>query len=239
MSDTVSIDASNLEAMRAAKHYQAAMLALVQEALGLTAGPIADFGAGEGNYAAKLQAAMPQTKIVCVEPDSALTARYPATLEHVSQVDAIPPASLAAAYSLNVFEHIDEDASALAALATRIAPGGKLFILVPAHMSLWTAMDDAVGHKRRYTANSLFRLAQDAGLRVLSAGWFDQTGYLAAKATRLLERLGLPVTDNGRITARQVRTFDRLFALLEPILNKLTCLPGKNRWVLVEKPCGR
>lgn len=239
MNDNVSIDASNLEAMRAAKHYQAAMLELVKDALGRTAGPIADFGSGEGNYAAKLHAAMPHTQLICIEPDSALTARYPAGLGHVSEVDAIAPASLSAAYSLNVFEHIDDDLQALTALADRVAPGGKLFILVPAHMSLWTAMDNAVGHKRRYTANSLFQLAQDAGLRVLSAGWFDQTGYLAAKVTRTLETLGLPVTDNGRITTRQVRTFDFLFRWLEPILNNLTCLPGKNRWVLVEKPRGR
>tara|TARA_Y100000588_G_scaffold137989_1_gene151750 strand:- start:1797 stop:2540 length:744 start_codon:yes stop_codon:yes gene_type:complete len=55
----------------------------------------------------------------------------------------------------DVLEHIPDDVGAVNWLADHINPGGYVFITVPAHMSLWTQMDDVLHHHRRYTKSSL------------------------------------------------------------------------------------
>ena len=53
--------------------------------------------------------------------------------------------------AFDVIEHIDDDAAALASIATRLKPGGKLVMTVPAHQWMWSAHDVVNHHKRRYS----------------------------------------------------------------------------------------
>ncbi|KVP16835.1 class I SAM-dependent methyltransferase [Burkholderia ubonensis] len=233
-----SYDAANLEAMGAAHAYQAAMRQLVIDKLALRtrSGTVLDFGAGLGDYAAGIQPHTAMT-VVSMEPDVSLHKHYPTGLSVVESLARIAPASLDCAYSLNVFEHIERDVRALRELAGRCRPGAPIFILVPANPSLWTPMDTLVGHWRRYTPSALRVMAEQAGLVIEQAGWFDRTGYFATRAYQLLQRSGmLKEPRAGAVSRLQIRCFDALFSLVEPAFAALELPFGKNCWVLARRP---
>ena len=68
--------------------------------------------------------------------------------------------------ALDVIEHIDDDQAAVASIATRLKPGGKLLMAVPAHQWMWSAHDVVNHHKRRYSKAALRRLVQASPLRL-------------------------------------------------------------------------
>ncbi len=55
----------------------------------------------------------------------------------------------------DVLEHVDDDATALENIHRLLKPTGVLLITVPARPSLWSAFDEAAGHRRRYTRDAL------------------------------------------------------------------------------------
>src|SRR5690606_27780246 len=67
---------------------------------------------------------------------------------------AQPPAQLPHAVdtivALNVIEHLDDDAAALATLRALLPPGGRLVLQVPHHPRLRGSLDATYGHRRRY-----------------------------------------------------------------------------------------
>ena len=94
---------------------------------------------------------------------------------------------------LNVLEHVADDRHAVVRLRELLEPGGRVIILVPAHRSLFGAMDEAVGHHRRYSRGELAKLLADAGLAV------ESETYVNAASTpgwfvngRLLRRRSVP-----------------------------------------------
>ncbi|CAB5514691.1 hypothetical protein LMG26857_03750 [Achromobacter anxifer] len=223
--------AANLEAMDAAATYQAAMTSLLIRSMGLARGTVLDYGAGTGAYARAVARAQPQWCVQALEPNRLLHSHFCSETTVFSGLAHIQPSSLDGAFSLNVFEHIVEDVQVLANLAARCKPGAPIFILVPAHMGLWSPMDDLVGHVRRYSLRELEQLGQAAGLRVTGSGWFDGTGYLATKAYQIAMRAGLLSKTDGTISTTQVAAFDRVFALCEPLIRGLRLPLGKNCWV--------
>lgn len=67
-----------------------------------------------------------------------------------------------------VLEHVDDDGAALDALVRHLRPGGRLYLSVPLRDDLWTQVDDAVGHRRRYAAGALAALCRARDLTVLA-----------------------------------------------------------------------
>jgi hypothetical protein len=114
----------------------------------------------------------------------------------------------------DVLEHIEDDAAELRRAADRLAPGGHLVVLAPAHRALYTAFDAAIGHHRRYTRAGLLALAP-AGLVPVRARYLDAVGMLASLGNRLLLRSATPTT-------RQIQLWDRLMVppsrLVDPLL---------------------
>lgn len=76
----------------------------------------------------------------------------------------------------NVLEHVEDDASAMRAIAAGLRPGGRLGLLVPAHPRLYGKLDRAYGHHRRYTRTALRRLFDDAGFAVDDLYSFNALG---------------------------------------------------------------
>ena len=68
--------------------------------------------------------------------------------------------------AFDVIEHIEDDGAALRAMHRALAPGGALLLTVPQHPWLWSWMDDAAHHVRRYTAAGLRSKVEQAGFRV-------------------------------------------------------------------------
>jgi SAM-dependent methyltransferase len=91
---------------------------------------------------------------------------------------------------INVLEHIQDDAAAVAAMTDVLVPGGVLAILVPAHPALYGQYDAMDGHFRRYTKSALRQVLLRSGLSVErlyrfniagAAGWFVQYRLLRRK----------------------------------------------------------
>jgi SAM-dependent methyltransferase len=77
---------------------------------------------------------------------------------------------------LNVVEHVDDDQAALENIRRVLSPGGKAIVLVPQGPGLFGTLDEALGHKRRYTDASLRALADDAGFEVQEMLRFNRVG---------------------------------------------------------------
>jgi SAM-dependent methyltransferase len=74
---------------------------------------------------------------------------------------------------LDVLEHIPDDRAALKALRSKLRPGGKLLLTVPAMPWLWSAHDAAHHHQRRYTGASLASVVKGCGYRIRYQSYFN------------------------------------------------------------------
>lgn len=78
----------------------------------------------------------------------------------------LAPASLDLVVAFDVLEHLDDDKAAAAGVYEALKPGGTFLVAVPADPRLWSAHDDAVGHVRRYTRQTLGDLLTGAGFEL-------------------------------------------------------------------------
>lgn len=67
---------------------------------------------------------------------------------------------------LDVLEHINDDVLALESIVSWLKAHGKVIINVPASPQLWSILDEANEHKRRYTKKTLLTLFDRAGWQV-------------------------------------------------------------------------
>jgi len=67
---------------------------------------------------------------------------------------------------LDVLEHLTNPEDALAEAHRVLVPGGRLIVTVPAHPRLWSAADETLGHKRRYTRSMTRAQLTQEGFRV-------------------------------------------------------------------------
>jgi SAM-dependent methyltransferase len=82
------------------------------------------------------------------------------------------------ALCLNVLEHIADDEAVLSQFSQLLPSGGRVVLIVPALMKLYGAIDQAIGHYRRYEKGEIVAKFERAGFRV--------------EETRFLNLLGLP-----------------------------------------------
>ena len=90
---------------------------------------------------------------------------------------------------LDVLEHVDNDATALAAIRTRLKVGGKLLVTVPANRWMWSAHDAAHHHHRRYTKQELRQAGEKAGFRIDLLSHFNTILFPPIAAARLAGKL--------------------------------------------------
>lgn len=91
----------------------------------------------------------------------------------------------------DVLEHIEHDAAALQSLATRLNPGGVLFLTVPAFSWLMGSHDREHHHFRRYGKSQLNERLQSAGLNVEYLGYWNCLLFPIAVVVRLANALGI------------------------------------------------
>jgi SAM-dependent methyltransferase len=218
----------NLEVMAEAKNYNRYLLSLITGQLRAD-DSVLDFGAGAGIFAARLHES--GIRLVAIEPDRGLSRRLAALgiPTHLSIGD-IADHSIDLVYTLNVLEHIADDGAAVREIARVLKPGGRLVAYVPAFTILWTAMDDRVGHVRRYRRAGLVGMLRAAGFRVGHAGYVDSLGFAASLVYRLTQDSG------GEINRSALRLYDRLIFPLSRALDRLLSrILGKNLLALATK----
>lgn len=89
----------------------------------------------------------------------------------------------------DVLEHVEEDVATLVATKKLLAQGGRILITVPAYRWLWSAHDEFLHHKRRYSKPKLREKIDATGLRVEKISYFNTLLFPLIAAVRIMERL--------------------------------------------------
>ncbi len=225
--DYTGID--NLEVMAEARNYNSFLIDLI--ARNTSPGTqVLDFGAGAGTFA--IEIARQGRLITCLEPDATLNERLAQQhLPVVTSLGQLQDATFDSVYSLNVLEHIEDDAAALHDLLRVIKPGGTLLLYVPAFQILFSSMDRKVGHFRRYRRRPLMRLVETSGYQVDTAMYVDSLGFFAALLYRFTDRGG------GEINRAALAFYDRLAFPVSRLIDRIAGrLFGKNVMLLARRP---
>lgn len=117
---------------------------------------------------------------------------------------------------IDVLEHIEDDAAELARAGERLKPGGAIVILAPAHQSLYSPFDKAIGHFRRYN-RARYREITPPTLKLERSWYLDSVGLLASTGNKLLLKSGMP-------TLGQIKFWDgclvRASTFVDPLLGR-------------------
>jgi SAM-dependent methyltransferase len=113
----------------------------------------------------------------------------------------------------DVIEHIEDDAAAVRWIFDRLRPGGLFFATVPAFQWLFSDHDRALGHFRRYKAETFDRLLPTDAVR-LSGSYFNTYLFPMAVASRFVWQIGQGTRHTPKLEKQQVPAG----ALAEPIL---------------------
>jgi SAM-dependent methyltransferase len=90
---------------------------------------------------------------------------------------------------LDVLEHIEDDGAVLRVLKSRLKPGGRLLITVPALPSLWSYHDDQHHHFRRYRKAELATRVLEGGFELTTVSYFNTLLFPLVGAVRFVRKL--------------------------------------------------
>jgi SAM-dependent methyltransferase len=186
-------------------------------------GRVLEVGAGLGGTTVCLRDGA-QAEWVCLEPDPTLAKQLGATL--AADPSPVPTkilvgdvASLEAnerfdcVLYIDVLEHIEDDTGELRQAAALLAPNGSLVVLCPAFQTLFSEMDTALGHFRRYTGRSLSAVFPPH-LRRAEVFYLDSLGMAASLANKFLLRQGAPKEG-------QIKVWDGVIIPISRVLDRL------------------
>lgn len=129
--------------------------------------------------------------------------------------------------ALDVIEHIDGDSEAIAAISTRLRPGGKFLMTVPAHPWMWSAHDTVNHHKRRYSKASLKGLIDGSPLRLDKIGYFNSLLFPLAVADRLVSKLRGKDEAEVKLSSTPLNSgLEAIFAAERHLVGRLPLPPG-------------
>jgi SAM-dependent methyltransferase len=176
---------------------------------------VLEAGCGIGNFTELL---LDRERLVCLDNDPLYVEMLNWRLGHLENVTTLEfDLADSAAYEplareridtivcLNVLEHIAPDEQVLRAYFDLLQPGGHAIILVPAHPSLFSPCDEALGHQRRYTTVELHSKLHRAGFEVVMLEEFNRLGVPGWYLNKQLGRRDL--------NPRQMRAFEWLLPL--------------------------
>jgi len=186
-------------------------------------GRVLEVGAGLGGTTIRLRDGR-QTSWLCLEPDPMLAARLQETLNAdrssvptsvmTGDLTALPPdARFDSILYIDVLEHIEDDRGELRRAAAHLAPGGALVVLCPAFQILFSEMDKALGHFRRYTRRTLAAVFPET-LKQRELFYLDSLGMIASLANKLFLRQGAP-------SEQQVKFWDGWIIPVSRVLDPL------------------
>jgi ubiquinone/menaquinone biosynthesis C-methylase UbiE len=91
--------------------------------------------------------------------------------------------------ALDVLEHTDDDLRCLREIHRVMTRQGLLLITVPAYGFLWSEHDEALKHRRRYTAHELRNKLTVTGYEVVRTSYFISTLFLPILILRIWQGL--------------------------------------------------
>jgi SAM-dependent methyltransferase len=138
------------------------------------------------------------------------------------------------AMSFNVFEHIEDDRSAMRNVQQVLEPGGHFVCFVPACKLLYGRMDQDLGHHRRYSKPELAAKAKEAGFEIVELKYVNLIGFFAWLVNGRLLRSG--EVSGG---ASAMRLYDRFMVPLTRFIESHWQPPfGQSLLLVARKPIG-
>src|SRR5215831_13546057 len=202
-------------------------------------GRVLEVGAGLGGTTVHLRTGA-QSEWVCLEPDPILAKELSATLEGspssvptrivVGDIQSLDPAErFDCILYIDVLEHIEDDTGELSRASRLLANGGALVVLCPAFQTLFSAMDTALGHFRRYTARTLTAVFPRE-LERREVFYLDSLGMVASLANKFVLRQHAP-------GGGQVKFWDGYIIPVSRVLDRLVAYAaGRSVIAIFSKP---
>ena len=230
MGDFVYSGQENLEAMRSAKNYNKYLINIIEtqiKNIKKNNVKILDFGSGIGTYADYLKEK--GYKVDCLELDEDQIKKLRQKGYKVyDSIGKLPEYDLI--YSLNVFEHIENDITVYKELSKKLSSKGRIITYVPAFQILFSSMDKLVEHHRRYRACRLKIMNEQANTSIVILKYCDPLGFVAALIFKYFGN------NNGAITSKSVKLYDEIAfrpsKYIEFVTNKFI---GKNALMISER----
>jgi len=218
----------NLLVMQHAVNYNSFLRGLLRR-YGAGSEGVVDFGAGVGAMAEDTR--LWAQGLVCVEPDPVQADILRSSgFDVCTDINKLCDESVGYVYSVNVFEHIADDEAVMASIHAKLRSGGKLLVYVPALQWLFSSMDTAVGHVRRYHSKDLEDKLVKVGFLVRRSEYVDCLGVPATLAYKLAGG------SDGSINTGALKLYDRFFFPVSRLLDRLfNGWLGKNLLVVCEK----
>ncbi|MEQ8821912.1 MAG: glycosyltransferase [Sumerlaeia bacterium] len=205
-----------LQSLRRAKKFNRWLMDQFEEHIGEE---VLEAGCGIGNLTDLM---LSKRRIVCLDYEDFYVKRLHQAYGHMQNFDvhqadltkledietASPGKLFDTVICINVAEHIKEDEQVFANFFKALKPGGKAIILVPHDPALYTKVDRAIGHYRRYTRDELSGKLSAAGFKVLDCWGFNRFGALGWRVNGKL--LG-----KDTISPESMRVFEMLMPLVK------------------------
>lgn len=138
---------------------------------------------------------------------------------------------------LDVLEHVIDDKGALAAIFSRLKPGGKLLLTVPANPWMWSAHDVAHHHHRRYRKREIAALARGAGFEIELLSPFNSLLFPLIAAARVAGKLrGHDVADDAMPAAPVNRLLDKVFGAEAGLIGRVPVPFGVSLVAVLRRP---
>lgn len=222
--------------MSRARNYFAWQGRLVNREIGRR---VIEVGCGVGNFTEML---LDRDLVVAVDKEPAcvaqLTGRYPkrpnlqALVCDAASQEFTDLAKFRAdsCVCLNVLEHIHDDREAVGRMASVLAPGGVVVLLVPAFRALYGAIDANLGHFRRYNRELVRQIAMAVGLRISKIHYVNALGFFGWWANAHIFR-------RETQSEEQIEIFDRYLVPVVSGIESFARPPfGQSLFAVLQKP---
>jgi SAM-dependent methyltransferase len=187
-------------------------------------GDVLEVGAGIGSTT-KILCNGNHSSWICLEPDNDQLAKIKDLIESgVLPTYCEPVQGSLEQYSpknrfdtilyIDVLEHINDDRNELMRAEKLLKEGGYLIILVPAFQCLFSNFDQAIGHYRRYTRQSLKKVIPSS-ITEKQSFYLDIVGMMSSLSNKWFLKRSYP-------TKKQVYFWDRVMIAASKRFDPLT-----------------
>ena len=129
----------------------------------------------------------------------------------------------------NVLEHVEEDKLEIKTALEKLNNGGYLIILVPAHQKIYSKLDKAVGHYKRYDID-FFKKNRFENSKIIKLHFLDFFGYLLYYLNKIFFK------EETYPSNLKIFIWDKIFTPLTIVIDFLTAYKfGKNILCIYQK----
>lgn len=185
----------------------------------LRPGTALEIGSGHGQYSRRMAPHVRQLIVSDIDPAAIERIQHELpdlpNVQYLVMAGVDPgrlPAPVDSVVLVNVLEHIEDDGETLVRCYESLANEGTVIVFSPAFPMLYSRMDEAAGHFRRYTRRGLTDVVRAAGFDVQHVQYVNAVGFFGWLANKWA---GSDI--NSGTTNLQVQAYDRLIPVIRHV----------------------